>query len=89
MLLTLFILCRVYFWDGRRYGAQLSRQDLKDMIMDEPIASNCIECYGILLTDQLLEKESQGLDVPTFMNPLCWVSSGTIINLQSKQIILN
>ncbi|XP_024164100.1 Golgi integral membrane protein 4-like [Rosa chinensis] len=62
----------VYFWDGRRYGAQVSRQDLKDIIMDEPIASNCIECYGILLTDQLLEKESQGLDVPTFMNPLCW-----------------
>ncbi|XP_062030002.1 uncharacterized protein LOC133745830 [Rosa rugosa] len=62
----------VYFWDGRQYGAQVSRQDLKDMIMDEPIASNCIECYGILLTDQLLEKESQDLDVPTFMNPLCW-----------------
>ncbi|XP_040372105.1 Golgi integral membrane protein 4-like [Rosa chinensis] len=41
----------VYFWDGRRYGAQVSRQDLKDIIMDEPIASNCIECYGILLTD--------------------------------------
>ncbi|XP_062014244.1 uncharacterized protein LOC133730722 [Rosa rugosa] len=65
----------VYFWDGRQYGAQVSRQDLKDMIMDEPIASNCIECYGILLTDQLLEKESQGLDVPTFMNPLCWNSA--------------
>ncbi|XP_040367199.1 uncharacterized protein LOC121050590 [Rosa chinensis] len=65
----------VYFWDGRRYGAQVSRQDLKDIIMDEPIASNCIECYGILLTDQLLEKESQGLDVPTFMNPLCWHSA--------------
>ncbi|KAM5552665.1 Golgi integral membrane protein 4-like [Rosa sericea] len=63
----------VYFWDGRRYGAQVSRQDLKDMIMDEPIASNCIECYGILLTDQLLEKESQGLDAPSFMNPLCWI----------------
>ncbi|XP_062020775.1 uncharacterized protein LOC133737183 [Rosa rugosa] len=65
----------VYFWDGRQYGAQVSRQDLKDMIMDEPIASNCIECYGILLTDQLLEKESQDLDVPTFMNPLCWNSA--------------
>ncbi|KAM5573603.1 hypothetical protein ABKV19_013241 [Rosa sericea] len=65
----------VYFWDGRRYGAQVSRQDLKDMIMDEPIASNCIECYEILLTDQLLEKESQGLDAPSFMNPLCWHSA--------------
>ncbi|KAM5570136.1 hypothetical protein ABKV19_017246, partial [Rosa sericea] len=69
----------VYFWDGRRYGAQVSRQDLKDMIMDEPIASNCIECYGILLTDQLLEKESQGLDAPSFMNPLCWHSAENLM----------
>ncbi|KAM5547226.1 hypothetical protein ABKV19_001633 [Rosa sericea] len=65
----------VYFWDGRRYGAQISRQDLKDIVMDEPIASNCIECYGILLTDQLSEKESQDLEAPSFMNPLCWHSA--------------
>ncbi|XP_062013997.1 uncharacterized protein LOC133730418 [Rosa rugosa] len=65
----------VFLWVGRRYGAEVSRQDLKDMIMDEPIASNCIECYEILLTDQLSDKESQGLEVPSFMHPLCWHSA--------------
>ena len=49
------------------YGSEITKLDLREVLMDKPVACNVIDCFGALIADEISQQDSQSVVVPRVM----------------------